>query len=412
MMDRLARSLRRYLPDPFRLRRSTADAASPQAFRSDRRLRWKVACPLLVLWTTLAHGAVPRDVVRQAQQRVVKIYGAGGLEQMEAYQSGVLIDPEGRVLTVLSYVLDTDDLAVVLDDGRKYAAQVVGYDPVRELAVLQLPLEERERLPAFSLAGAPRASVGERVLAVSNLYGIASGDEPASIMAGVITAVAPLRAQRGEFEFRFHEPAYVLDLAANNPGAAGGALVDDQGRLVGLLGKELRSQATGAWLNYALPIDEIADAVARMGRGETLDDETPAVAPDNPQSLAALGIVLVPNVLPRTPPFVDSVFAESPAERAGLRADDLIVFVEDQPAASCDDVAKAIALREADQAVRLSVLRGGKVIDVQLSTTEPSKSSDERSREPSSAPKSAAAVEGADADAGETAEHSVDAEHE
>ena len=121
--------------------------------------------------------------IRRAQERVVKIYGAGGLRQMEAYQSGILISQEGHVLTALSYVLDTDDLAVVLDDGRKLKGRLLGSDPLRELAVVTVDLED-ETLPSFDIASTASADVGDRVFALSNLYGIAAGDEPVSVAAG------------------------------------------------------------------------------------------------------------------------------------------------------------------------------------------------------------------------------------
>ena len=92
------------------------------------------------------------------------------------------------------------------------------------------------------------------MLAFSNLFGIATGDEPVSMLHGVVSAVAPLDARRGAFATNFRGDVYVVDAAANNPGAAGGALTDSQGRLLGMLGKELRSSLTGTWLNYALPV--------------------------------------------------------------------------------------------------------------------------------------------------------------
>jgi S1-C subfamily serine protease len=88
------------------------------------------------IWQSNANAAALHETIRDVQRKVVKIYGAGGMKELEAYQTGILISAEGHVLTVQSYVLDTDDLAVVLDDGRKFKAEVLGVDPVRELAVL------------------------------------------------------------------------------------------------------------------------------------------------------------------------------------------------------------------------------------------------------------------------------------
>jgi serine protease Do len=268
-------------------------------------------------------------------------------------------------------VLDADDLAVVLDDGRKYAAKVAGVDPVSELAVLELPTEG-EQLPAFDLNKAVAARVGDRVLAFSNLYNIAGGDEPVSVLQGVVTAIAPLEARRGGFQSNYHGAVYVVDAAANNPGAAGGALVNWNGELVGLLGKELRSRATGAWLHYALPIGEIAETVQSLREGRSLDAAPTTAAPLEPLSLAALGLVLVPDVLERTPPYVDAVFPKSPAAEAGLRPDDLIVFVGGEPTASCKAVVEAIGRREKFDEVRVSVLRRGKVIEVALAAEDES----------------------------------------
>ena len=316
------------------------------------------------------------DSIRDAQRKVVKIYGAGGVSGLEAYQTGILISAEGHILTVQSYVLDTDDLAVVLDDGRKFTAEVLGVDPVRELAVLKLPIEN-DSLPHFNLAAAPLAKIGERVLAVSNLFNIAGGDEPVSALQGVVSAISPLDARRGAHQASFRGNVYIVDAAANNPGAAGGALVNWRGELLGLLGKELRSSATGAWLHYAIPVDQFVASVETMEAGRTVADaETNPSTATNPLSLAALGIVLVPDILPRTPPYIDSVVADSAAARAGLRPDDLLVLVEGEPTASCSAVVEQVVRRESFDDVRISVLRDGELVEATLNA-EDAESSEE-----------------------------------
>src|SRR6185295_10367940 len=127
-----------------------------------------------------------------------------------------------------------------------------------------------------------------RVFAFSNLFGIAAGDEPVSMLHGVISAVAPLEARRGAFSNNFHGNVYVVDAAANNPGAAGGALTDSHGRLVGMLGKELRSSLTDTWLNYALPVAAFAPTVEDIIAGRyTKPDLKEVDRPSNPLSLGA-----------------------------------------------------------------------------------------------------------------------------
>jgi S1-C subfamily serine protease len=324
-----------------------------------------LACAALV--GASAKAVSLQDTIREAQRKVVKIYGAGGVSGLEAYQSGILISAQGHVLTVQSYVLDTDDLAVVLDDGRKFKGELLGSDPVRELAVLKIEVEPDETLPHFDLAAAPAAEIGERVLALSNLFNIAGGDEPVSVLQGVVTALAPLDARRGAFESSFHGNVYIVDAAANNPGAGGGALINWRGEILGLLGKELRSRATGAWLHYAIPVDQFTAAVETMRSGESIKvDDIPQVAPVEPLKPADVGVVFVPDVLPRTPPYIDAVLPNSAAARAGLKPDDLVVFVEGEPTASCSAVVEAMGRREKFDGVRVSVIRKGELVEVML----------------------------------------------
>jgi serine protease Do len=137
-----------------------------------------------------------------------------------------------------------------------------------------------------------------------------------------------LNATRGNFESVYQGPVWVLDATTNNPGAAGGALVDFQGRMVGMLGKELRDENTGIWLSYALPIAELQESINKIIAGESIRAvNTSRKASDRPASLSKLGIALVPDVLEKTPAFIDTVQPDSPAARAGLRSDDLVLFL-------------------------------------------------------------------------------------
>ncbi len=318
------------------------------------------------------------EVARQVQVKVVKIYGTGGVRGLEAYQSGLLISDKGHVLTVWSYVLDADEVTVVLDDGRRYSAKHVAADPLTEIAVLKFE-PEGEPLPHFALVEAATAEPGARVLAFSNLFGIATGDEPVSMLHGVLSAVAPLEARRGAFATNYRGEVYVVDAAANNPGAAGGALTNSQGHLLGLLGKELRSSLTGTWLNYALPVSSFATTVEDILAGRYTPPELSEVdQPESPLTPAALGILLVPDVVVRTPPYVDRVVPESAAARAGLRPDDLVVMVNAIVAASCRDAVALLQRLESDATVRIAVLRGEELIEVSLSAKLPTPAEDSR----------------------------------
>ena len=184
------------------------------------------------------------------------------------------------------------------------------------------------------------------------------------------------KLRRGSFTTNFHGNVYVVDASANNPGAGGGALTDAQGRLLGMLGKELRSSANGTWLNYALPVAAFAPTVDDIIAGRfTPAPQTDADRPTNPLSLTSLGIVLVPNVVTRTPPYIDRVLPNSPAATAGIRPDDLLVTIDSQVASSCTEANHLAERLERDATVRLAVLRNEQFLEFTLSTkpAEPTK---------------------------------------
>jgi len=154
----------------------------------------------------------------------------------------------------------------------------------------------------------------------------------------------------------------------NNPGAAGGALTDSQGRLAGLLGKELRSSTSNIWLNYAIPIHELQSIVDQIiaGKFRPLAREEGQKKPKQPHTLAALGIQLVPDFLPRTPPYVESVKPQSIAAKTGLKADDLILFVNSRVVASCKALADELSFIDRLDPIQLTVQRGQELLEVEL----------------------------------------------
>jgi serine protease Do len=300
---------------------------------------------------------------------MVKLYGAGGIRGLEAYQSGFLISESGHIATVWSYVLDTDYITATLDDGRRFEAKLVGADPRLELAVLKI---EADELAHFDLAAAVPAESGSRVLAFSNLFGVATGDEPASVQHGTIAVKTRLDARRGVFESPYRGSVYVLDAMTNNPGAAGGARVNQHGERLAMLGKELRSAPNNIWLYYALPIDELRDSVDKILSGKfTPTTDEPGLKPEEAVDLAQLGLVLVPDVLERTPPYVELVRGDSPAQRAGVKPDDLVVFVGENLVHSCKGFRDELAHIERGSKLRIVLMRDQELVEVELEPPAP-----------------------------------------
>jgi len=305
------------------------------------------------------------SVVSSVQPRMVKIFGAGGLRGLESYQSGFFISGRGHVLTTWSYVLDSESVVVVTDEGRRLEAELIGSDPRLEIAILKVDVTDVEH---FDLKASSQAVAGDSVLAFGNLYGVAVGDEQPTVLHGNVATRTRLAARRGSYKSRYQGPVYVLDAMTNNPGAAGGALTDRHGQLLGVLGKEQRNARNNTWLNYAIPVEEITTSVADILSGKilprTIDEQVQL--PAKPHTLAGLGIVLVPNVLVKTPPFIERVAGKKAAVAAGLRPDDLILFVGQRAVPSIADLHAELKRIHRDDDLRLQVLREDELIEVLL----------------------------------------------
>ncbi len=302
------------------------------------------------------------QVVVPTELKTVKLYGAGGVAGLDAYQSGFFVSGEGHLLTAWSTVLDVDTIIVVSSDGGRLEAKVLGIDPNLEIAVLTTGQATNNY---FDMAQAVDPPVGTRVLAFSNLYGIATGNEMSSVQKGIVMARTELNARRGTFDSVYQGPVYIIDAMTNNPGAAGGALTTFEGKLIGMLGKELRDASANTWLNYAIPMSQLRESVERIMSGKSIQRAASSRRlADRPASLNALGIALVPNVLSKTPAFVDLVKPESPAALAGLNNDDLILFLNSTRITSQSTLLDELKYLDRADAIALLVQRGKELKEI------------------------------------------------
>lgn len=298
----------------------------------------------------------------QSERSIVKLYGAGGARGLESYQTGIVIGDGTLILTSWSTVLDVDKVRVVTFDGRRLDAEVAGVDPQCELALLRIP---DAGLPGFVLDSESTPRIGQRVFAITNLFGIAAGNESCSTQKGVVMAIAPLTKRKGSLKTLYQGRVIVVDVMTNNPGAAGGALIDLSGRLVGVIGKELRDEQAGIWINYALPIDVVKSSVDRILTGQTSSSvATTSVA--EPHQLSELGLALIPDVLAKTPAFVDWVREDSAAARAGLQPNDLILLINDIRVDSRKGLERILSSINRSDSFQLLVQRGQELIRIQV----------------------------------------------
>jgi serine protease Do len=315
------------------------------------------------------HATSLAEVTEQVNRKMVKLFGSGGFQGLNAYGSGILISPDGYVLTVASPLLDTPDLLVHLSDGRRLKATVIVSEPELDSALVKI--DKVDNLPFFDVAKAdkaPMAQPGDWVLAFSNQFQIATRDEPMSVQHGVVAAYSKLHGRRGIFDAPYNGNVYILDAITNNPGAGGGALTTRTGELLGLIGKELRNSLSDTWINYAVPIQVLAEFTEKGKKREYKPIE-------RPKSAGGMGgyhgIILVPDVVERTPPYVEDTDPGSPAEKAGLRPDDLIVYVDGEKIVSIKDFKEIVNKGRPGTVFKLEVRRGDKLTSVDLKLDPP-----------------------------------------
>lgn len=302
--------------------------------------------------------------------RMVKIFGAGGLQGLAAYGTGFLVSSEGHIVTVWSHVLDANEVIAVLDDGRRFTATVLGAEPQLELAVLKIVAQDRElELPFFDLnSNVGSASEGTRILGFSNMFKVATGDESVSVLHGVIAARTSLKTRRGAFEIPYDGTVYVVDAITNNSGAAGGLLATHEGKLLGMIGREVRNAETNTWLNYSIPIPELKTAIEEIISGNFRSQRQPLDEPaaERRYSPIDFGMVMVPDVLFRTPAYVNALVDGSAADKAELQPDDLVLFVNDELVQSVKELLTAFGRLEAGDTLRLVVRRNDQLQTFEL----------------------------------------------
>jgi serine protease Do len=319
-------------------------------------------------------------VAEEVNKKLVKLYGAGGLKGLPSYGTGILVSPKGHILTANNHILSTGDLRVHLSDGRVFSGCKVLYrEPELDVALLKLS-GDVAGLPYFDLEAAakrPLAETGDWILAHSNCFHIATRDEPMSVQRGMIQAYSELRARKGIFDAPFQGDAYFLDVIACNPGAAGGAVTNLKGDLLGIIGREYKSNLSDTWINYAVPIQAKAEIIRNEKSikidvatfvKEAIEGKYVSERPsrDKLDKGGFHGIVLVHEAIQLTPPFVEELRPESPAAKAGLRPDDLIVYVDGELVNSIKNFREVMRHYGPNDTVRLDVQRGNKLVNFKL----------------------------------------------
>ncbi len=361
------RAVRERLMDPSgATRRNHVEVriSVPPCLRGSLTLFQFTVSLILCLVSSSLLAADRQAVEAEVQSRVVKLFGAGGLAGLQGYGTGFVISPNGHIATVWSHLLDGDTVSVVLSNGKRSTGKVLAAEPKLDLAVIKI---EAEGLDHFDLSTIASAGPGTRIYAFSNMFKVAAGDEPLSVQHGIISARTQLSARRGRFASNYAGPVYVVDAITNNPGAAGGVLTNRDGKLLGMLGRELRDSQSQVWVNYVVPIGELAPTLQAMMQGEytrsNVIDPLAVVRKIPPRTF---GMILVPDIVFRTPAYIDEVLPGTDAEKAQLQPDDLIVFLNGKVVNSVRTLQTELNLLQPGQDAEFVIRRGSELITVKF----------------------------------------------
>ncbi|MCM2565800.1 Do family serine endopeptidase [Janthinobacterium sp. SUN211] len=253
--------------------------------------------------------------------------------------SGVIVSHEGYVLTNNHVVEGADEIEVVLTDGRKAPAKVVGLDPETDLAVIKINLD---KLPVIVLGQSELARVGDVVLAIGNPFGVGQ-----TVTMGIISALGRNNLHINSFE------NFIQTDAAINFGNSGGALVDTRGNLIGI-NTAIYSQSGGSvGIGFAIPVSTaktVMEAIIKDGhvvRG-WIGVETQDITPELAQSF---------NLQRSSGAIIAGVVRNGPADKAGIVPGDILLTVEGKPVGDTTEMLNLIAQLPPGGKAKMTVLR-------------------------------------------------------
>lgn len=324
-------------------------------------------CCCLILWQTASMAQAPAsamaNVIDRCQPKMAKVIGAGA-GRIDGYATGIVVSPDGLVLTTQGVFLDGSQVKIELADGKSYPATILRRNRTLQLALLRIsPTEELEY---FSLSDSDVGQKGDWVIALSNAFKVASKSEPVSAMIGVISLRSSMEARLNQRDVAYKGPLVLIDAITSNPGASGGAVVTFDGNLVGMVGKLINSSETNTRLNYAVPAAVLKQFVD--GTLETQSDT--ATSAKKAEGNGDLGIVLFKMGDRSDPAYIDRVRRGSPAAKQKLKPDDMIVSLGGITVGSVKEYQKAEKELTAGETVTIIVKRGLEIIRLQITPRE------------------------------------------
>jgi len=295
-----------------------------------------------------------------------------GAEEREGAGSGSVIDEQGHILTNYHVVQSARRLSVHFGSGRNYVATLVGGDPDTDLAVIKLTEKPKEALTIVSLGDSDRLSVGQKVLAIGNPFGL-----DRTLTTGVISGLQrPIRGINNQPI----EGAIQTD-ASINPGNSGGPLLDSRGRMIGINSQIQSTSGSSAGVGFAIPVNIAKRIVPELIRSGSIQRPKLGIVQRNVEALSAqvqLPVnygVLIWNVQPGGPAANAGLRGMVQTDEGDLELGDVIVGIGGERVGNTDDLYKVLNKHQIGETVNIEIYRGTRrmTLPVRLSDVPPTR---------------------------------------
>ena len=263
--------------------------------------------------------------------------------------SGVVVSPEGLILTNYHVIEGADEIEVSSNDGRKFKARVVGSDPESDLAVLRIPADHQ--LPVITFGNSETLRVGDVVLAIGNPFGVGQ-----TVTSGIVSALGRSHLGINTFE------NFIQTDAAINPGNSGGALVDSNGNMIGI-NTAIYSQSGGSMgIGFAIPVSLAKSVMGQIVKGGSVTRgwigvEVQEITPDLVESF---------KLKSTQGALIAGVMKNSPADKAGIRPGDVLLSVAGKPVKDAKVMLDLIAALEPGKTARFELKRDSRTLPLDV----------------------------------------------
>ena len=271
--------------------------------------------------------------------------------------SGVIVTKDGYIITNNHVVDGADSIKVTLNDGRKFTAKVIGRDPKSDIAVVKIDAQD---LPFVTLADSDKVEVGDVCLAIGNPFGIGQ-----TVTMGIVSATGRNNVAVGEEPGNYED--FIQTDAAINPGNSGGALVDADGRLIGINTAILSRSGGNQGIGFAVPVNLASDVMKSLITKGTVDRGYLGVRLQEVTPDLANAFNLKPD---EHGALIGDVSAGGPADKAGLKSGDVIVSFNDKPVTDSDRLRFQVADVDPGTSVPVKIMRDGREQTIKVTVSE------------------------------------------